>query len=43
MADPTLRNLAGSLIAAAAGLALLAGTAWMASDWLAERERAFER
>ncbi len=43
MADPTLRNLAGSLIAAAAGLAVLAATAWIASDWLAERERAFNR
>jgi hypothetical protein len=43
MADPTLRNLAGSLIAAVTGLAVLAGTAWMASDWLAERERAFDR
>ncbi len=43
MADPTLRNLAGSLIAAAAGLAVLAGTAWIASDWLADRERAFDR
>lgn len=43
MADPTLRNLAGSLIAAAAGLTVLAGTAWFASDWLADRERAFNR
>ena len=43
MADPTLRNLAGSLIAAAVGLALLAATMWMATDWLAERERAFNR
>lgn len=43
MADPTLRNLAGSLIAAAAGLAVLGATAWIASDWLAERERAFNR
>lgn len=43
MADPTLRNLAGSLIAAAAGLAVLAATMWMASDWLDERERAFSR
>lgn len=43
MADPTLRNLAGSLVAAAAGLAVLAGTFWIASDWLAERERAFNR
>lgn len=43
MADPTLRNLAGSLIAAAAGLAVLVGTAWIASGWLADRERAFNR
>lgn len=43
MADPTPRNLAGSLIAAAAGLAVLAATAWIASDWLTERERAFDR
>ncbi|WP_139150884.1 hypothetical protein [Halofilum ochraceum] len=43
MADPTVRNLAGSLIAAAAGLAVLAATVWLASDWLAERERAFNR
>lgn len=43
MADPTLRNLAGSLIAAATGLAVLGATIWIASDWLAERERAFNR
>lgn len=43
MADPTLRNLAGSLIAAAVGLAVLTATMWMASDWLDERERAFNR
>ncbi len=43
MADSVVRRLRGSLAFALAGLAVLAGTALYAADWIEARERAYER
>ena len=43
MADPLVRNLAGSLTAAALGLAVLGGALYAADGWLERKERAFRQ